>query len=213
MRGWYNQKWRHALAARGVRTAFASRKSLMTGEEISMLKQMNGSDLSKMSDSDIQGSLSKIRAEPRSDFSPRQQQAPQAPVQEKKKIDWMEPFKGPEEKNQVTKDMVEAEIQRKIQDADNYMTAKGIEFEDKKRIMDHYVYPLSEKFRQGGISQREYEQAVDSKVAHNTSLNSKTLGAFSWGDKKQEEGSTDMGSNQGVFNFIDKAQNSMVDKI
>jgi hypothetical protein len=204
MKGWYNQKWRHALAARGVKTnRFAARRSLMTGEEISMLRQMNGDNLASMSDSEIQDNLSKIRAEPRSDFSVRQQQAPQVPMQEKK-VDWMEPFRSPEEKSEVGRDMIEREIQKKIEDADRYMTSKGIDFEDKKRIMDHYVYPLAEKFRQGGISAREFDQAVDSKVSHNTGVSSKSLGAFDW--SKKNDGEKDEW--KGAFNFIDKAQKS-----
>lgn len=208
MRGWYNQKWRHALAARGIKTnRFAARRSLMTAQEIGMLRQMNGDNLGTMSDSEIQDSLSKIRGQPRPGLSARQGVgAAQMPVQEKKKVDWMEPFRGPDEKSDVGKDMTEQEIQKKIQEADNYMTSKGIDFEDKKRIMDHYVYPLCEKFRKGGISQRDFEQAIDDKVKHNTGMSEKSLGAFDWGKEKPAE--QQQQGEIGVFNFIDRAKNS-----
>ena len=207
-KGWYNQGWRHAMAARSIRTSFAHRP-LITNHEIKMIEHSTRKNIGDMSDSEIANHVSTIRHDPAMNARPFNPQ-PRPVIQQKPdktKVDYLEPFRSPEEKSDIGKQMIEQKIAQKVADSDSYMTQKNIDFEAKRRIMDHYVNPLVEKFRKGHMSERDFDTEVDSKVHHNTDMNKTDgLGAFSWAEeqpKKEPEPEV------GAFNFIDKAKTEM----
>lgn len=127
-----------------------------------------------------------------------------APVQQvqlkENKPDYMEPFRAPEEKSDIGKQMIETKISSKIVEIDQYMTSKKVSFDDRKRIMDHYVYPLIEKFRQGHMTEQDFDAQIDDKVKHNANMHSQEFRPFAWGDCDEKE------PKHGAFNFIDKAR-------
>jgi len=222
MKGWFRQGWRHALAARGIssyRTMYggrATRRSfapLITNEEIAMLQKQNG-NLGNMSDDELRSQVSQLRNNDKKPYNPKP--IPQKVV-DKVKVDYLEPFRSPEDKSDLGKEMAERVIADKVTWADRYMTDRNLDFEDKRRIMDHYVNPLAEKLRKGHMTEREFNQMVDEKVKYNADAGkrdasgNRTLGAFSWAEekplfdwKKPEQPKDDGGPGQ--LNFIDKAK-------
>jgi hypothetical protein len=214
MRGWYRQGWRHALAARGVKTNYRfsfARKPLITNEEIAAIETSTKRNIGDMSDDEISGYVQELRSDKsRSGFNPQPRPVFQNTPVPAKKVDYLEPFRSPEEKSDIGKQMVEQEIASKVAWADEYMTRQQVTFDDKKRIMDHYVNPLAEKFRKGNMSKRDFDIEVEAKVKHNGDMNSKDgLGAFSWA-KEQPKKLPD--GKYGAFNFIDKAKEACDDK-
>jgi hypothetical protein len=194
------------MAAKGINTAYRysfARKPLITNDEIRMIEKSTNRNIGDMTDGEISGHVQNIRQPAMSNrpFSPK---SIVQPIQDKKKVDYLEPFRSPEDKSDIGKQMIEHKIADIISDADRYMTDNKIDFEAKKRIMDHYVNPLAEKFRKGHISERDFKIEVDSKVRHNTDMNrTDGLGAFSWA-KEQPKKQPD--SEIGPLNFIDKAK-------
>lgn len=153
MKGWYNQSYRHSLAAKGVKTCKNKRHRY---EAI-----------------------------------------------ETKKGDLLEPFRDPSEKSNMGADMASAIVNRKTMEAEQMMNVRGVSFEDKQRIMDHYVAPLAERFKSGGMTEAEFDREVDQKIKVNSKVHSKNLGIFDWGDDESQDK-----DGTGALNFMDKAQKS-----
>jgi len=182
LKGWFNQKWRHSLAAKGIKTNRYSyyKKPLISNYEIKKIQSLSNKNIGDLSEREISNHLSNVRRD-------AMLNKPINKNSESDKVDYFEPFRSPEEKSSISTEMREKKIADKIKEADNYMTIRDVDFDSKARIMDHYINPLAEKFRKGAISERDFDMEFDSKVKHNTDMERKGGGLFDWGDKTSEE--------------------------
>jgi len=144
-RGWFNEPYRHSLAAKGIRTSYVFKS---TGSPF-------------------------------------------------------EVFKSPEEKSDLGKSMVDRVVDKKVVEVEDFMNQHNVSFEDKKRIIDHYIAPIIERFKSGRISEEQFNEEIDSKLRHNLKASQRELKVFDWSD----DGVVDK-NGYGVFNFLDRAKRS-----
>jgi hypothetical protein len=115
------------------------------------------------------------------------------------KVDFFEPFRGPEERSEVGRQMVDQKINSKMAEVDRYMESCNVSFDDRKRIVDNGISPLVERFRAGKMSGDDFDRDVDDLVRNHSRTHSRDFRPFAWGDEEKP-------SKHGSFNFIDKAR-------
>ena len=195
--GWFRENWRHALAARGVKTsryAYASRGPLISNHEIYRIEAKTGKRIGSLQEQEIQRHVNEIRNQPRMSMADKVQ-----PQQDKSKMDWFEPIRGPEEKSDIGKEIKQNHVNEKKQEILTRMTMNGIPKEEQTRVMDHYGNPVISNFMSGKIGEHEFNTELESKVEHNLNGTMKP--------EDQDKFHHDNGEH-GAFNFIEKAQNS-----
>ena len=198
-KGWFKDNWRHALAARGVKTsryAYSGKGPLITDHEIYRIESGTGRDIGSMREHEIQHHVSNVR-----NAMANKNPNVQKPVEEKKKVDWLEPFRGPEEKSEIGIEIRTQHVEEKKREILQRMTMNGIPIEEQTRVMDHYGSGIIKRFMDGHMTQHEFDEQFESKIKHNVN-----------GSIHKEEGDehkfhSDTGEH-GAFNFIDKASNS-----
>lgn len=208
MKGWFNQGWRHSLAAKGVPTRISlARKPLITNDEIAYINRNSGKEISVMTDSEIAEHVAKIRG--KRTMTERAKDA-------MSKVDWLEPIKTASEKGEVGS-IIEDEANGLREYAKAQMEIKGIEVFDRDFIDNRYISPILNDFKNGTIrSVDEAKSQIDSKIQYNAPVTSNNP-VLSFAAKEEEKQSTwgNIETEQqgpGMLNFIDRASLESVEQ-
>jgi hypothetical protein len=140
MKGWFFEKYRHSLAAKGIRTNRYS---------FEVFKKDHSRGI-------------------------------------------LDAFKSPEEKSDIGKERKNSVVMnsRMVLEAKAaaLQNKREISFEDTQRFFDHEFNPIADRFRNGRMTEEEFQREVGTAWDYFTKKNMKVLRPFAWGDEKKGPG-------------------------